>query len=424
MAAGTTRSLRTRKGRALAATIAGTAAVTLAACGGGGGFDDDGGGGATGGATGEATGPITMLIGSSGDAETDAMTAALKTFSDQSGIEANLRLATDLNQQLAQGFAAGSPPDMFYASTEGFPGWAANGSLYAYGDQLDADFYPALQESFTFDGTFYCAPKDFSTLALIINDASWTAAGLTDADYPKTWDDLKAVAQKLTTGNQVGLTFAPEWQRIGVFMNQAGGHLLNDAGSADVDTPENLAGLQFAKDLLTSGVAQFPSALDSGWGGEAFGTQRAAMTIEGNWIVGAMTNDYPDVDYTVVELPEGPGGKGTLQFTNCLGIAADSSHQAAAVELAKFLVSDDTQMELARGFGVMPSVTTVADQWAEEFPDEEAFVKGGAYASGVPAVEGWTDVVGDFNAQLEGLTTADPQTILTSVQGTLAAIAP
>ncbi len=422
MAARTTRSVRTRKGRLLAAVIGGTAAVSLAACGGGGGFDDDGGGGGTDGDG--ATGPITMLIGSSGDAETDAMTAALERFTEESGIEANLRLATDLNQQLAQGFAAGSPPDVFYVSTEGFPGWAANGSLHPYGDQLDAEFYPALQQSFTFDGQFFCAPKDFSTLALIINDAAWEAAGLTDADYPKTWDDLKAVAQKLTTGNQVGLTFGPEWQRVGVFMNQAGGHLLDEDGSADVDTPENLAGLQFAKDLLTSGVAQFPSAIDSGWGGEAFGTQRAAMTIEGNWIVGAMENDYPDVAYTVVELPEGPGGKGTLQFTNCLGVAADSDHKEAAVELAKFLTTDEMQMELARGFGVMPSVTTVADQWAQEFPDQEAFVTGGEYASGVPAVEGWTDVVGDFNAQIEGLTNADPQAILTSVQSTLSAIAP
>ena len=28
------------------------------------------------------------------------------------------------------------------------------------------------------------------------------------------------------------------------------------------------------------------SDLDAGWGGEAFGTGKAAMTIEGNWING------------------------------------------------------------------------------------------------------------------------------------------
>ena len=59
------------------------------------------------------------------------------------------------------------------------------------------------------------------------------------------------------------------------------------------------------------------------------------MTIEGNWIRGAMTNDYPDVDYTVAELPEGPAGKGTLLFTQCWGVSADSPDQEAAVSSSR-----------------------------------------------------------------------------------------
>ena len=54
------------------------------------------------------------------------------------------------------------------------------------------------------------------------------------------------------------------------------------------------------------------------------------MTIEGNWIGGALSKDFPDVKYRTVELPAGPKGKGTLQFTNCWGIAADSKNKPAA----------------------------------------------------------------------------------------------
>ena len=47
------------------------------------------------------------------------------------------------------------------------------------------------------------------------------------------------------------------------------------------------------------------------------------MTVEGNWIIGAMQSDYPKIPYEVVPLPAGPSGKhGTLVFTNCWGIAA------------------------------------------------------------------------------------------------------
>ncbi|WP_425954553.1 sugar ABC transporter substrate-binding protein [Xylanimonas sp. McL0601] len=421
MSTTTSRSLRSWKGRTVVATTACVAVLALAACGGGSGFNEPGQTNNTGGGGG---GSLEVLIGSSGDAETKTVTQQLKDWSDKTGTKANLTLATDLAQQLAQGFAAGSPPDVFYVSTEAFPGWAANGSLEPYADQLDAKFYPTLQASFTFDGKFFCAPKDFSTLALIINNEAWQKAGLTEADYPKTWDDLKTVAQKLTTGNQVGLSFGPEWARVGAFMAQAGGHILDSNGSADIDTPENLQALQYVQDLLKSGVAKFPGDVDSGWGGEAFGTQRAAMTIEGNWIVGAMEADYPNVKYTVAPLPEGPGGPGTLQFTNCWGIASDSKNKQAAIDLVKFLVSDEEQMKAAKGFGVMPSVESVAGEWAKEFPEQKAFVDGAQHAQGVPPIQGWTEVVGDFNAQIQGMPNNDPQTILTSVQSSLKAIAP
>ena len=51
-----------------------------------------------------------------------------------------------------------------------FANYASNGSLYAYGDQVDEpdDFYQSLRDTFTFDDTLQCVPKDFSTIALEI----------------------------------------------------------------------------------------------------------------------------------------------------------------------------------------------------------------------------------------------------------------
>ena len=39
------------------------------------------------------------------------------------------------------------------------------------------DIAPPLREAFTYDGTFYCPPKDFSTLALQYDPAAFEAAG-------------------------------------------------------------------------------------------------------------------------------------------------------------------------------------------------------------------------------------------------------
>lgn len=413
--------------RAAAVAVAAAGALTLAACGGGGsGFEDDTTGATTGGETGADTGaPLTMLIGSSGDAETQAVQAAAAAWSEESGTDVEVVPATDLAQELSQGFAADDPPDVFYLGSETFASYASNGSLLPYVDQLDNadDFYPVLLQSFTYEGTAYCAPKDFSTLALVINTDSWDAAGLTDDDLPTTWEELADVAAQLTTDDQVGLAFGPEWQRIGTFMAQAGGGLTNaDGTQATADSPENLEALQFVQQMLVDGVASYPGDIDAGWGGEALGIGAAAVVIEGNWIVGAMTNDYPDVAYRVVELPSGPGGQGTLQFTNCWGVAADGDNTAGAIDLVGFLTSGEQQMEFATAFGVMPSVQSVNEQWTEQFPDQAAFLAGADYAQGFPTAQGATDVISDFNSQLQGLEGGDPQAILTSVQGNLEAV--
>lgn len=395
-------------------------ALALTACGSG--FEEpaETNGAEEGGGSGE----LTVLIGSSGEAETQAVQDAVDAWSEDSGVAVTVQAANDLPQQLSQGFAAGSPPDLFYLAPEALAGYAENGSLASYGDDLGNkdDFYPSLVENFTLDGDFYCAPKDFSTLALVINTTLWQEAGLTEDDYPTTWEELASVAQQLTTDDRVGLVFSAEYQRLGVFLAQAGGGLVVD-GEAVADSEANVEALEYVKTHLNDGSFAFASDVGAGWGGEAFGNESAAMAIEGNWITGALTNDFPDVEYTVVPLPEGPGGPGTLQFTNCWGMAADSPDQEQALELVEFLTGTDQQLAFSEAFGPMPSIQSAADAWTEANPDLSAFLDGAEYAQFPPNQAGAAEVISDFNAQLESLRDGDPAAILGSVQANLEAIA-
>jgi multiple sugar transport system substrate-binding protein len=367
--------------------------------------------------------PLTLLIAPSGDAELNAVEKAVAAWSGESGIKANVQTASDLAQQLSQGFAAGSPPDLFYMGPDAIGGFAANGSLKAYGDLLKnkSDFYPALVDNFTVDGNFYCAPKDFSTLALVINTDMWTAAGLTDADIPQTWDDLAKVSAKLTGDGHVGLGFGAEFQRIGVFTAEAGGGLVVH-GKADVNSAANLTALQYVQSHLKDGTFAYASDLGAGWGGEAFGKQLAAMVIEGNWITGAMSADFPNVKYRVVELPAGPVGKGTLQYTNCWGMAADSPNQKAALDLVEYLTSPEQQLAFSAAFGPMPSIASAADAWTAANPNLAAFLAGASYAQYLPSQVGASDVVKDLNSQLESLKVGDPAAILDTEQANLQAV--
>ena len=386
----------------------GTAAVLgLTACGGDGGFEEDGDGEQS-----QADGPVelSMLIASSGDAETQAVEDAVAAWGEESGNSVEVTVAADMNQELAQGFAGGTPPDIFYLDASRFADNAANGNLYPYGDELadGDDFYDSLTETFTYEDELYCAPKDFSTLALQINTEAWEKAGLTPNDIPTDWDQLASVAETLTSGNQVGLGIGPGIDRVGAFVVQNGGWWVNDdATEATGSSPEVVEALEYVQENVDNGSFAFSSQLDAGWGGEAFGTQKAAMTIEGNWIKGAMTNDYPDVGYTVAELPEGPAGQGTLAFTQCWGIAADSDAQAQAVELVDYLTTTEQQLAFAEAFGVMPSRESAGADYEATYPDDSPFVAGGDYGRGPIGAPGMEQVIGDLNSQLEDFAAAD-----------------
>lgn len=391
-----------------------TAGALFAGAGCGSGFDDSS-------SSNQDTGPaaLQILIGSSGQAETKAMQDAAAAWAKASGNTATVTPAQDLTQQLGQAFAGDSPPDVFYVDAVRFADYASVGALEPYADRISDpdDFYPNLRTAFTYDGKFYCAPKDFSTLALQINTDLWTRAGLTGADVPTTWEQLTAVSQRIKTAGIVPLALGDTRDRIGAFMVQAGGWLTSpDGKQATADTPQNLQALQYVQGLLKQGLARYPKSLDAGWAGEAFGRGKVAMTIEGNWIKGGMQADYPNIKYTVHPLPTGPDGPGTLSFTTCWGISAKSRFKDQAVKFVEAMTAVDQQMAFAKAFGVMPSRQSARDQYAQQFPADSPFIDAAAYAQGPVNAPKMDSVLADFDTGLQGLASGDPKALLARVQ--------
>ena len=373
--------------------------------------------------SGKAT-TLTALIGSSGPAETFAVNNAAKAFTKQTGIQVNVVVASDLGQQLAQGFASGNPPDIFYLGNDQVATYAKAGSLATLDNLKNVKaFYPSLRAAYTYKGHLYAAPKDFSTLALVINVASWQSAKLTAKDYPTTWAQLSSVAKKLTRNGQVGLCTGPEFHRLGVFMIQSGGWLVSkDGKTATVNSKANVAAFNYVKGMIKAGTFKLTNQLGAGWGGEAFGKGMCAMTIEGNWIAGAMTHDYPTVKYKALQLPSGPAGKGTLQYDGGWGMAAASKNKTDAMSLITYLTSPKVQMGNAKAFGVMPSVKANAAEWSKLYPQFAAFLAGAEYSKSIPTVPDIATVLGDFNQQLQGLPQSNAKPILDRVNAELQSI--
>ncbi|MEU6972308.1 extracellular solute-binding protein [Kitasatospora aureofaciens] len=406
--------MATSRTLAAAAVCAALALGAVTGCSSSGGFGDPSAKQSSG-----ANQNLTVLIATSGEAETAAVKAATADWAGRTGNTVTVQIAANINQQLGQAFAGGNPPDLFYVNSDQFANYAKGGSLYAYGDRIpDADdFSEQLRKAFSYQGNLTCLPKDSSTLGLAVNTDLWKQAGLTEADYPTSWQQLSDDAAKLTRDGVTGLVTAPDHQRLGALLKQAGGWITDPGQTAmTADSPANKRALEFLQGMLKAGSAKYVSEVDAGWGGEALGKGKAAMTIEGNWLKGAMAKDYPGVPYKVLPLPAGPAGPGTLSFSNCWGIAAKSSHRAAGVELVKHLTSADQQLEFAKAFGVMPSRTSALATYAATYPESKAWVDGVAHAQPPITVPGFNQVLTQFDTDLQSLRTGDPATILAALQ--------
>jgi multiple sugar transport system substrate-binding protein len=366
----------------------------------------------------EEGGELVLWGWASSEAEDTALTALLDEYSAASGVNVTFEPQTDMDTALQAALAAGEPPDFFYIDSLDLPDLAAAGALMAppEGAITDPDdIYPSLVETFTYDGTWYCPPKDFSTLALVYDVDALEGAGI---EPPTTMEELAAAAEALATPERAGLSINLNLDRVGPFLLANGGYLVNDdVTEMTLDTEENAATLQYLADLFQSDAARSAADLEAGWPGEAFGQGKAAMVIEGNWIVSYLAESFPDRNWGVVEMPEGSAGRATYAFTVCYGVGTESSNQEAAWEAIDFLTGPEGAAQWTEEFNLMPARQSLRDGWLEGHPDLEPFVAGVDYATGWQFAPGFIDVTNEFNSQFEQLVAGD-----TDVEGMIEAV--
>ncbi|MGQ0608770.1 MAG: ABC transporter substrate-binding protein [Chloroflexota bacterium] len=383
------------------------ALILVTACQGGGDDASAGAGGSAGGGANEideaaVSGEVRLSGGRSSDAEEALLEETLAAFSEAyPDIEVVYEpIPEGYAENMIGQFSTGDPPDLFYvgATGEAAP-WIGDELLEPLDGYIEGNpevgidqFYPGLLAPFQVDGSTYGLPKDASPLALFYNPEMLDAAGV---EVPTNWDELAAAAEALTSDDVTGLCLGAEIQRWGAFIYQNGGALYNkDMTEMTLDSPETVEALDYLLGLHESGSMQTPAEIGATWCGEAFGTQQAAMTMEGNWLVPAMDNDFPDTGFEMAELPQGEQ-PGNLAFTVAYSIGADSANKETAWVLLQYLAG---QEGMAKWTSLGLALPARAD--VEPAENRDALVAGLEYATAYGFPSDWIDVQDAFNNKL------------------------
>jgi multiple sugar transport system substrate-binding protein len=199
--------------------------------------------------------------------------------------------------------------------------WDVTDELAARGVDIHEDVYPAIIPTCIREGRVYGFPTNVAVDAIWINKDLFDAAGEPYPEGPWSWDDLIAVAKRLTLKNERGriqqFGFLCDWWQWPQFIMLFGGSLYTEDGTRSaVDSPEAVRAIQFMHDLMyvhhvmPTPVDEAAMATQGGWGSGTityFGAGKGAMALGGRWWLCTL-RDYEGLNLGVAEIPRIPGG--------------------------------------------------------------------------------------------------------------------
>lgn len=327
----------------------------------------------------------------------------------------------------ASGDSAAIPDVLFLWPT---PKYAAQGvleNLDSYieksGYNLD-DYWPALLESASYDGSVYGFPRDISVEALYYNKDMFDQAGIPYPDETWTWDDLLSAAEQLTVKDASGKTEryglgmeAGKWQ---LWVGQNGGTILDDMrnpSKCSLNDPAAAEAIQFFADLLNNGYAMRDADLSQA-GGDAgvFSSGQAAMIIQNSSRVSAFNAAGLNYDVAVVPIPDG-GQRSASAGGAAWVMSAASDNKDAAWTFLSWLQSTDGGQKLYTESGeIFPALRSVAESeafLAQENPpaNRQAFLTEGenAKVGRFGYFPEWSEIDSIIGAELSKVWTGEAQ---------------
>ncbi len=325
--------------------------------------------------------------------------------------------------KLQTGIAGGDAPDVFAMDGPLFPDYQSRDVLLDLKPYIDKSGYDLGQladqavADFKTAGGQFGLPRDLNVIALFYNKKMFDAASLPYPDDTWDWAKLVEVGKKLTVDSngdgktdQWGLyteTSDMENYWSSLVWQNGGDVLAPDRKSTVLGTDQAVGGIQFLQDLIWKNKIVPDPALFAETG-DAFEQGKAAMEINGSWLVA--TDQAAGLDFGIAPLPTGPAGRATSINPTGAVVYAGSKSPAAAWEFAKYLASPAAQTKLMELRASLPANKDVlAGPFGASFDGAKVLADAIAYAHIKPSFKGYDNFATTLQTELDANVFMEPK---------------
>lgn len=325
--------------------------------------------------------------------------ALKKTIADYEAAHPNVKIErtfisfADIKNKLLLGAAGNQVPDIVWIDNPDHQAFAAAGILAditkEIGEWGQADkYFSGPWSSTMYKGKNYGVPVGSNDLALYYNVDMLKAAGV---NPPKTWDELKEAAKKLTKPDVYGFAMTAVKTEEGTFQFLP---LMYQAGSdiPTFDSAGTIEAAQLMKDMISGGYMS-KEVINQKQSDTVvqFSTGKVAMMINGPWQIPLLRKEGK-VNWDVVELPTHKQG-GTILGGENWAITAASKHKDISFDIIKFANEPDRLKEFTKAAGRLPSREDYlmdpfwqGDKQMKVFADAMKVAKARAYGPSYPKI--------------------------------------
>ena len=292
--------------------------------------------------------------------------------------------------KLATALPTGAGPDIFWLNHPNAVTYMPSGLMADIQGAVDAGeidmshFANSLYDPYTWDGTLYCVPIFFDTIAIAYNKQMLADAGYPDgpkADW--TWDDLTEMATALTKDDVKGFgsTSDPQSGTMDFILQNGGDVFSEDRMSCILTEDKNVEAVQFLRDMMTSGISPTMNEYVDVPMLDMFQNDMLAMMPFGLWNV-APTFEIMGDNLGIAPMPQ-KAQKGTIVHNLGYAMSSKTANPEAAMTLMKYFSTKDHGDRIAAVFA--PAYDESQQIWFEAFPtlDLTEFTDGLAYAKGL-----------------------------------------